>query len=115
MLRRCPVASACGGPRWTVEIQVQRVVRAHSAEDIRVQLLGHELPLTMRVEEAARLVGVGRSSMYSAVKRGEFPTMRINGRTVVLAVPLLRRMGLEVDSAGLSGDLVRPRAADEES
>jgi hypothetical protein len=69
-------------------------------DDVRVRVLGRELPLALRVEDAARLVGVGRSSMYAAVKRGEFSTMRINGRTVVLTVPLLRRMGLEVAVVG---------------
>jgi hypothetical protein len=32
-------------------------------DDVRVRVLGRELPLTLRVEDAARLVGVGRSSM----------------------------------------------------
>jgi hypothetical protein len=69
-------------------------------DDVRVRVLGHELPLALRVEDAARLVGVGRSSMYAAVKRGEFATVRIAGRTVVLTVPLLRRLGLDVAVVG---------------
>jgi hypothetical protein len=87
--------------------QAQRSVRTDGADDVRVQLFGQALPLTLRIEDAAKLVGVGRSSMYAAVKRGEFSTMRINGRTVVLTVPLLRLMGLEVNSAGLLDDLGR--------
>jgi len=55
-----------------------------------------DLPLTLGVERAARLVGIGRSSMYTAVKRGDFETIQLNGRTAVLTLPLLRRMGLEV-------------------
>jgi hypothetical protein len=39
--------------------------------------------------------------------------LRINRRTVVLTLPLLRRMGLEVDIAGLPGHLVRSSAAGE--
>jgi hypothetical protein len=38
--------------------------------------------------------------MYAAVKRGDIATMRINGKTVVLTVPLLQRMGLEIDTTG---------------
>lgn len=72
------------------------------AHDRRVRVLGAELPLTLGVEQAARLVGVARSSMYAAVKRGDVPTTRINGRTVVLTVPLLEQIGLEVETSGQS-------------
>ena len=85
------------------------------AEHVRVRVLGQELPLTLRVGDAARLVGVGRSSMYAAVQRGDFSALRINGRTVVLTVPLLRRMGLEVDVVGLVDPVVRPRVEAEAS
>jgi hypothetical protein len=95
--------------------QARRGVRALDMDTVRLRLLGHELPLTLRVEDAARLVGVGRSSMYATVKRGEFSTMRINGRTVVLTVPLLRRIGLEVDAAGRLDHLVWPGADQEAS
>lgn len=66
-------------------------------EDVTVLVMGEELPLTLGVERAARLVGIGRSSMYTAVKRGDFETIRLNGRTALLTLPLLRRMGLEVE------------------
>lgn len=66
-------------------------------EDVTVRVMGEELPLTLGVERAARLVGIGRSSMYTAVKRGDFETIRLNGRTALLTLPLLRRMGLEVE------------------
>ena len=61
-----------------------------------VHALGATLPLALAVERAARLVGVSRSSMYAAVKRGDVETTRLNGRTVVLTVPLLQRMGIDV-------------------
>jgi hypothetical protein len=54
------------------------------------------LPLALAVERAARLVGVSRSSMYAAVQRGDVETTRLNGRTVVLTVPLLQRMGIDI-------------------
>jgi excisionase family DNA binding protein len=66
--------------------------------DVMVRVLGVALPLTLSVEGAAQLMGVGRSSMYAAVKRGDIPTARINGRIVVLTVPLLKWMGLEIDA-----------------
>lgn len=67
------------------------------SDPIVVRTLGTELPLTLGVERAARMVGIGRSSMYAAIKRGDIPTTRINGRIVVLTVPLLHRMGVEVE------------------
>jgi hypothetical protein len=56
------------------------------------------------VEHAARLVGIGRSSMYASVKRGDFETIQVNGRIAVLTLPLLlRRMGLRVPDIELPG------------
>jgi hypothetical protein len=68
--------------------------------DVVVRVRGAALPLTLGVEHAARLVGVARSSMYAAVKRGDVPAARINGRTVVLTVPLLEQMGVPIETAG---------------
>lgn len=38
---------------------------------------------TLRIHEAAKLLGIGRSSAYQAVKRGELPTIRI-GRLLLV-------------------------------
>ena len=38
---------------------------------------------TLRIKEAARLLGIGRSSAYAAVRRGEIPTVRIGGLRLV--------------------------------
>lgn len=73
------------------------------ADDVTVRVMGEDLPLTLGVERAARLVGIGRSSMYLAVKRGDFETIHVNGRTAVLTLPLLRRMGLDVPNVELPG------------
>lgn len=76
------------------EQQVGALLRRN---DATVRVMGEQLPLTLGVERAARLLGVGRSSMYAAVKRGDIETMRLNGRTVVLTVPLLQRVGVPID------------------
>jgi len=44
--------------------------------------------LTITVEEAADLLGLGRSAAYEAARRGQIPSRRL-GRRVVIAVPLL--------------------------
>jgi excisionase family DNA binding protein len=40
-------------------------------------------PRTYTVEEAARLLGIGRTAAYDAVKRGDIPTIRIGRRLLV--------------------------------
>ena len=39
--------------------------------------------LTVSVEEAGRLIGIGRSSVYEAIRRGELPSLKIGRRILV--------------------------------
>jgi excisionase family DNA binding protein len=39
---------------------------------------------TMTIEEAARVLGVGRNKAYEAAHRGEIPTIKIGKRILVL-------------------------------
>jgi excisionase family DNA binding protein len=48
-----------------------------------------EPPLLYSVEDAARMLGIGRSSMWKLIGRGEIGTRRIGRRT------LIRRQVLE--------------------
>jgi excisionase family DNA binding protein len=43
------------------------------------------------VEEAAERLGIGRSSAYAAVRRGELPVIRF-GRRLIVPVPALERL-----------------------
>ena len=43
---------------------------------------------TITVGEAARLLGVSRSSAYEAARRGQIPTLRV-GRRLLVPVPAL--------------------------
>jgi excisionase family DNA binding protein len=45
---------------------------------------------TVTVEEAARILGIGRSAAYMAVKRGEIPVLRLGRRFVVPKAALER-------------------------
>ena len=47
-------------------------------------------PLTLTVERAAELLGIGRSAAYEAARRGELPTIRIGRRVLVPRAALLR-------------------------
>lgn len=57
--------------------------------------LGH-LPLTLTVEQAAQVLGVGRSAAYAAVRAGEIPSVRIGRRVLIPRAGLARLLG-EVD------------------
>lgn len=45
---------------------------------------------TLTIEEAARMLGIGRNSAYEAARRGEIPTLRIGRRLVVPRAALER-------------------------
>lgn len=51
--------------------------------------------LTISLEEACRILGVGRTMGYDLAQRGEFPgCLRLGGRYVVSRPALLRHLGL---------------------
>lgn len=51
---------------------------------------------TVSVEEAAAILGIGRSSAYALASAGELPALRL-GRRYVVPVAALRRMLGEID------------------
>jgi excisionase family DNA binding protein len=59
--------------------------------------------LTYTVEEAADLIGVGRSAAYAAVRAGEIPSVRVGRRLLVPKCALERMLGISDDE--------RPEAA----
>lgn len=46
---------------------------------------------TLRIEDAAKVLGIGRTAAYAAVKRGEIPTIKI-GSLLLVPKPALERM-----------------------
>lgn len=55
---------------------------------------------TVPVEEAARWLGLGRSSAYAAAASGELPTIRIGRRIVVPTAALARMLVFEDTPTG---------------
>ena len=47
---------------------------------------------TLTVEEAARVLGIGRSAAYIAARRGDLPAIRIGRRYVIPRVALERML-----------------------
>ncbi len=55
-----------------------------------------ELPLSITVEHAGSLLGLGRSQAYSAAMRGDIPTVRIGERKLVVpTAALIRKFNLD--------------------
>lgn len=56
---------------------------------------------TVTLTYAAQLLGIGRSTAYTAARNGEFPTqiIKIGGRYIVPTKPLLDLLGLDEVSA----------------
>jgi len=49
---------------------------------------------TLTIDEAAKVLGVGRNKAYEAAHRGEIPTIRIGKRILVLREPFKRMLGV---------------------
>ena len=47
-----------------------------------------ETRLTISIDEAAKLLGLGRTAAYEAARRGEIPSRKL-GRRVIVPVPAL--------------------------
>lgn len=60
---------------------------------------------TMTVDEAARLIKIGRTAAYAGTRTGEIPSIRIGGRVLVLRAPLKRIL----DGRPLHSDEVQDR------
>ena len=46
--------------------------------------------LVLTIEEAGKLLGLGRSGTYEAARRGDIPTLKIGSRILVPKVALLK-------------------------
>lgn len=53
---------------------------------------------TITVEEAASLLGIGRSAAYDAARRGQLPTRRLGRRLLVPVPAFLAWLGSSPDS-----------------
>jgi len=51
--------------------------------------------LTVSVEEAAAILGLGRSTAYNAARAGELHAIKVQGRWLVPTAPLRKMLGLD--------------------
>ncbi|BBE33311.1 helix-turn-helix domain-containing protein [Sphingosinicella microcystinivorans] len=55
-------------------------------------------PITVRIPEACRITGIGRSKLYELIKAGDIPTIKVGSMTLVPVIGLerfLERCGQE--------------------
>ena len=73
-----------------------------SASDLRNRSAGlMQLPATISIEQASRLLGISVRSAYKAAHSGELPSLRL-GRRLLVPTPKLMHM-LGVDQGGSVG------------
>ena len=54
-------------------------------------------PMTVTVEEAAQLLGIGRQSAYQAARTGELPTIKLGRRLLVPRAQFEAMLGIAED------------------
>jgi DNA-binding XRE family transcriptional regulator len=53
---------------------------------------------TITVSEMAKIFGLSRNSAYAAVKNGDFETISVGKRILVLTIPLRRKLELDAET-----------------
>ena len=56
------------------------LAQARNYEAVRAEAAPSHLPATLTVAQAAEVIGIGRSSVYEAVRTEEIPSIRIGAR-----------------------------------
>lgn len=59
-------------------------------------------PLTLTVEQAAQVLGIGRSTAYDLIHRGDIPSLRLGRRIVVSMGQLADRLGITFDRVAVA-------------
>jgi excisionase family DNA binding protein len=57
-------------------------------------------PLAVRVREACRLTGIGRSKLYELIRAGEISTFKIGNMTLISTAELDRFLAAQMDCGG---------------
>jgi excisionase family DNA binding protein len=58
-------------------------------------------PLTLTVEQAAKVLGISRSTAYELVHTGDIPSLRLGRRIVIPTARLADKLGLDLCHEGL--------------
>lgn len=89
--RDLPFAARNHGACW-ITWTGQREVVASSRAYVSMRT---NQPLTITVEQAAQVLGIGRSTAYELVRSGEIACIRLRRRIVVPVAHLAERLGVD--------------------
>ncbi len=64
----------------------------------------HQEKLTLTIEEARGLLGIGRSAAYEAARRGQIPIIKIGKRLLVSRVALDRLLARAGEESAAGAD-----------
>jgi len=67
-------------------------------ERVYVDLENLRVRRTCSIEEAAQILGIGRSTAYAAARDGSLPVLRISNRILVSVPRLMVMLGVESES-----------------
>lgn len=65
------------------------------AADMTREMPDPSVKPTLSVEEAAVLLGIGKNQAYSAVQRGDIPSLRVGRRLLVPTASLRKLVGID--------------------
>lgn len=54
-------------------------------------------PLAVRVRDACRLTGIGRSKLYELIRAGEISTFKVGAMTLIATTELERFLAAQID------------------
>lgn len=63
-------------------------------------------PLTITVEQAAQILGIGRSTAYELVRCGDLASIRLRRRIVVPVAHLAERLGVDREAVWIALDSI---------
>jgi len=86
-------------------------IRAVHCASMTIDLAPSPGRLTYTVEEAAEIVGVGRSTAYAAVRAGDIPSVRVGTRLLVPKCALERMLGVSDSERPEATPSARPNSA----
>ena len=84
-----------GSSQRSGRIRLSKVKADSAAARMTLELA--ELPPTISVEHAAKLLGLSRSAAYRAAASGQLPTIAFGRRLLVPTSRLLEMLGLSVE------------------
>jgi excisionase family DNA binding protein len=84
--------------------EVQNVLSRLEQERQQRWTAATDLPLTLTVDQAAKLLGISRGTAYQAVRQGQIPSLRLGRRLVIPTGKLMVLLNGHADEKTLALD-----------